>query len=449
MADTTGPAVVAGRTTTPLLDISDKRRGFALTAALLVGVMMGGTLPVPLYVLYEQQMGFGTLGVTVVFAVYVVGTLAALVTLGDLSDHFGRRRVMALAVACAAVSSGLFIAATGIGMLLAARIVSGFAAGFVTGTAAAALLELQPRGDQKQAAVVAAGSNMFGLGLGPLVAGLFAEYVAMPTNSVFWFYLGVCALALAALLAIPEPVANPDHVFSLRPRLSVPASMRTVTVGACLGAFAAFSVLGSFSSLVPEFMHAILGVHNLALVGGASFLIFTVAAISQAFSAGLPSRRSFSLGLPLLLVCLAALESSLFTKAVWLFLVATVVGGVAVGLIFRGGLSELNRLAEPQNRAGIVSTFFAAAYVGLGVPVLTGVISVATGTVDASVYTSALVAAFVVVALVVALHTFGAESSERTEGTGRRVTGAPTGATRKVRQPAGTRRTVRLIPQRH
>ena len=152
MADTTGPAVVAGRTTTPLLDISDKRRGFALTAALLVGVMMGGTLPVPLYVLYEQQMGFGTLGVTVVFAVYVVGTLAALVTLGDLSDHFGRRRVMALAVACAAVSSGLFIAATGIGMLLAARIVSGFAAGFVTGTAAAALLELQPRGDQKQAA---------------------------------------------------------------------------------------------------------------------------------------------------------------------------------------------------------------------------------------------------------------------------------------------------------
>jgi MFS family permease len=62
-------------------------------------MMMGGTLPIPLYVLYEKQMGFGPLGVTVVFASYVVGTLAALVTLGDLSDHIGRRRVLATGVA--------------------------------------------------------------------------------------------------------------------------------------------------------------------------------------------------------------------------------------------------------------------------------------------------------------------------------------------------------------
>ena len=57
-------------------------------------------------------------------------------------------------------------------------------------------------------------------------------------------------------------------------------------LGACLGVFAAFSVLGLFSSLVPTFLHGILGVHNLALVGGASFLIFVIAAISQAVSAG-------------------------------------------------------------------------------------------------------------------------------------------------------------------
>ena len=179
--------------------------------------------------------------------------------------------------------------------------------------------------------------------------------------------------------------------------------MRAVTIGACLGVFAAVSVLGSFSSLVPTFLNGILGVHNLALIGGAAFLIFTVAAISQAVSAGLPARRSLGLGLPLLLVCLAALESALFAKALWLFLVGTVVGGIAVGLIFRGGLSEINRLAEPRNRAATVSTFFVAAYLGLGLPaVLTGLISQATGTVDASVYVSVLAATFVVAAIVVA-----------------------------------------------
>jgi MFS family permease len=379
----------------------------------LVAIMMGGTLPIPLYVLYENQMGFGPLGVTVVFAAYVVGTLIALVMLGDLSDHFGRRKVMTVAVICAAVSSGLFLGASDIGLLITARIVSGLASGFITGTAAAALTELQPRGDRRGAAVVASGSNLAGLGLGPLVAGIFAEYVAFPTHSVFWLYLGVCASALAALVFIPETVRHPDRVFSLRLHLAIPASMRGVMVGACLGVFAAFSVLGSFSSLVPTFMHGILGVHNLALVGGTSFLAFMVAAISQAFSAGLPSRRSLGLGLPLLLVCLAALESALFAKLLWLFLVGTVVGGIAVGLIFRGGLSEINRLAEPRNRAATVSTFFVAAYVGLGLPaVLTGLISQLTGTVDASLYAAALSAAFVIAAVVVVFRSFGTAAPE-------------------------------------
>ena len=38
-----------------------------------------------------RQMGFGPLGVTMVFAAYVLGTLFALLALGDLSDHVGRR----------------------------------------------------------------------------------------------------------------------------------------------------------------------------------------------------------------------------------------------------------------------------------------------------------------------------------------------------------------------
>jgi MFS family permease len=393
---------------TGAIPVSARRRGYGLTAGVLLVLMLGGTLPVPLYVLYEKQMGFGPLGVTMVFAAYVVGTLFALVALGDLSDHVGRRTVLVTAVICAAVSTGLFLAASGIGLLIVARVVSGAAAGFATGTASAALAELQPRGDHRAAAVVASGANMTGLGLGPLVAGLFAEYVAMPTHSVFWAYLGACALALAAVAVIPETVRDRDRAVSLRPRLSVPPGMGAVMLGACLGVFAAFSVLGLFSSLVPTFVHGILGVRNLALVGGASFLIFVTAAVSQAVSARLPSRRSLGTGLPLLVACLAALESALFAKALWLFLVGTVVGGVAVGLIFRGGLSELNRLAEPQRRAAVVSTFFVAAYLGLGLPaVLTGLISLRVGPVDASAYVSGLAAAIVVVAFVVARRAFG------------------------------------------
>jgi MFS family permease len=381
-------------------------------------MMLGGTLPVPLYVLYEKQMGFGPLGVTVVFAAYVAGTLFALVVLGDLSDHIGRRKVLVAAVACAAVSTGLFLAASGVGLLIAARVVSGVAAGLATGTATAALAELQPRGNHQAAAVAAAGANMTGLGLGPLIAGLFAEYVALPTRSVFWAYLGLCALALAALALVPETVRHPDGAVSLRPRVRVPPGLRVVMLGASLGVFAAFSVLGLFSSLVPTFLHGTLGVRNFALIGSASLLIFVTAAISQAISARLPSRRSVITGLPLLLVCLAALEAALFARTVWLFLAGTVAGGVAIGFIFRGGLSQLNRLAEQRHRAAVVSAFFTAAYLGLGLPaVLTGLLSLAVGPVDASAYTSGLTVIAVMVALAVVWRGFGTAPAARPPST--------------------------------
>jgi MFS family permease len=383
--------------------------GYVVTAGVLVAVMLGGTLPIPLYVLYEPKMGFGPLGVTVVFAVYVIGTLAALLGFGDLSDHFGRKKVLATAVGCAAVSTIIFLVATSIGELLAARVFSGAAAGFVTGTAAAALAEHHPRYDLRAAAVLAVGANLTGLGLGPLVAGIFAQYLPAPTRTVFWAYLGLTAVALLALLAVPETVDRPDRVFRLRLQVGVPAHMRLVMLGAMLGIFAAFTLAGLFSSLVPSFLSGILGVSNLAVIGAISFLMFAVAAISQALSAArLPAPRSVSLGLPLLLAGLAALEGSLFARALWLFLAGTVVSGVAVGLVFRGGLSEISRLAEPARRAQAMSAFFAAAYLGISIPVvLIGLISGLIGTVDASAWVAGLLAVLIVAASVIVTRTFG------------------------------------------
>jgi MFS family permease len=240
----------------PAPAVPGRRVGYVVTAGVLVAVMLGGTLPIPLYVLYEPKMGFGPLGVTVVFAVYVIGTLAALLGFGDLSDHFGRKKVLATAVGCAAASTIIFLVATNIGELLAARVFSGAAAGFVTGTAAAALAEHHPRRDLRAAAVLAVGANMTGLGLGPLVAGVFAQYLPAPTRAVFWAYLGLTIAALLALLAVPETVDRPDRVFRWRLQVGVPAHMRLVMLGAMLGIFAALPWPGCSAAWCPASLAA-------------------------------------------------------------------------------------------------------------------------------------------------------------------------------------------------
>jgi MFS family permease len=160
----------------------------------------GGTLPIPLYVLYERQMGFGPLGVTVVFAAYVIGTLAALVVFGDLSDHLGRRKVLAIGVACAAVSTAGFLIASDIGLLIAARIVSGLAAGFVTGTATAALAELQPRGNRLPVVSTFFAAAYLGLGLPPVLTGLISQ--AAGTVDASAWTSGITAVIVAAAIVV-------------------------------------------------------------------------------------------------------------------------------------------------------------------------------------------------------------------------------------------------------
>src|SRR5207244_11087724 len=66
---------------------------FWLVAYVFAATMMGTTLPTPLYVIYQGQWHFSSGIVTVIFATYAAGVLAALLLAGRSSDQVGRRRV--------------------------------------------------------------------------------------------------------------------------------------------------------------------------------------------------------------------------------------------------------------------------------------------------------------------------------------------------------------------
>ena len=69
--------------------ISPRRasRGFWLVASVYTLAMAGGTLPVPLYPFWAPQMGFGPFTTTLIFAIYALGVVVALMAFASLSDH--------------------------------------------------------------------------------------------------------------------------------------------------------------------------------------------------------------------------------------------------------------------------------------------------------------------------------------------------------------------------
>ena len=155
-------------------------RACVLGGAVFAVCMAGTTLPTPLYPLYQDKFGFSELTVTVVYALYAFAVIGVLLLVGNASDAVGRRPVLLCGLGFAALSAVCFLCATGLGWLYVGRLLSGLSAGLFTGAATAYVMELAPEGGASRATFVATAANMGGLGCGPLLSGLLAQYAAWP-----------------------------------------------------------------------------------------------------------------------------------------------------------------------------------------------------------------------------------------------------------------------------
>ena len=389
-ADCLGPSVAAGHTR----PATPRRVAFWLLAAVLTITMLGTTLPTPLYVIYQGQWHFSAVVVTVTFAVYAAAVLATLLLAGRSSDQAGRKPVLAVALASSALSTIVFILAPDVGALFVGRILSGLSAGLMTGTATAALTELVPARASRRASLVATAANMGGLGLGPLIAGLFAQYAPRPTVLVYEVYLAILAAAGLCLLLVPETV-SPRRRPALRfAGLGIPERGRSEFIAAGTAAFAAFALLGLFSALAPTFLSSVLHEASHAVQGGVVFLLLATGTLTQLVLARFSSRPVMTAGLGLFLAALALIAAALSQASMTLFLAGTITGGIAVGAIFLGSLATANRLAPPGQRGQVISTYFVLCYCGLIVPVIgVGVASEFIGDFGAVLALSILLAA--------------------------------------------------------
>src|SRR4051794_30593330 len=222
-------------------------------------------VPSPLYRVYQQEFGFSSGVLTTIFAIYAFALLVSLLVVGGLSDHVGRRPVIAAAFALEAVAMVLFLTADGVGWLLVARIVQGLATGGLTSSLGAWLLDLQRR-ERPLAAFINAASPGIGLSLGAVAAGLLVQLVPSPTEWVFGVLTVVFVLAVPGVLFLPETSPRvPGALASLRPRVEVPARNRAAFLVALPVVVAAWALGGLYASLGPSLVAEVFGVENHAV----------------------------------------------------------------------------------------------------------------------------------------------------------------------------------------
>lgn len=333
--------------------------------------MAGTTLPTPLYGLYQDKFGFSELTVTVVYAVYAFPVIGVLLLAGNVSDAVGRRPVLLWGLACAAASAVCFLCAVGMGWLYAGRLLSGLSAGLFTGAATAYVMDRAPDVGASRATFVATAANMGGLGCGPLLAGVLAQYAAWPLYLPFAVHLALVAVSAAVLLRLPETVRETRPLSAVRPqRPGVPPQVRAVFVPAGIASFVGFALFGVFTSVSPAFLAESLNVENHAVSGLVVALAFFASTAGQLAIGRVGVGRSLPLGCAGLLVGLALLAGALRWDLLWLVVLSALVGGCGQGLAFRGALSAVAEASPADRRAAVISTLFVVAYTGISLPVI-------------------------------------------------------------------------------
>jgi MFS family permease len=375
---------------------------FAAIAAVFVLFLAASSAPSPLYVVYQQQWSFSASTLTTVFAVYVLGMIGALLVLGALSDHLGRRPVLLSAIALEAVAMLLFITAGDVHLLLTARFVQGVATGAAMTTLGASLVDLNPPHAPHRAGVVSGAAPSFGLALGALGCGFLVQYGPHPTRLVYALLLaGMVAAGLVVALLPETSQRRRGAVRSLQPRLGVAPRLRADLLALVPILVASWALGGLYLSLGPSVAAGLFGLSSHVIGGLVVTLLCLPASVTSFLLRGWPIERTLALGAVLLVagtgVGLGGVEADSVTAAA----LGTAVAGVGFGAASLASFGTLARIAEPSERGELFAVAFVISYLAFSIPaVIAGFAATNVGLHRTAVVYSTAVIAFGALALV-------------------------------------------------
>ncbi len=341
-----------------------------VAAATVVGSSSAAT---PLYRLYQESMHLTPLMITLVFAVYAISLLAALLTVGGLSDFVGRRPVILGGLLVNAVAMMLFSYATDVGDLILARAVQGLCVGASTTTLGAAILD----SDRQRGPLLNSVSAFIGLMVGALGAGLLVTFAPDPFHLVYEVLFAITAVLIVLLWFMPETVSRkPGALASLRPNVRVPVQSRAALLLVAPATIASWALGGFYLSLMPTIVAVTMGV-SVPWVGG---VVVAVLMLTGAVSVGvlrhLPARRLLVIGTISLSLGVAVTLLGIQQHSTAMLFLGTTIAGIGFGSSFAGVLSTLLPTAEAHQRAGLLATFYVISYLAFSLPALAAGVSV-------------------------------------------------------------------------
>ncbi|WP_436532134.1 MFS transporter [Actinoplanes sp. HUAS TT8] len=346
------------------------------------GLYLAAGALTPLLVLYQHRRDFPPVLLTVAFAVYALGFLAAALTLGSLSDHVGRRPVLLGGLLLQLTSNLIFLYGDSAGWIVAGRVVQGLAGGTATAAFTAVLVELAPAHRRRLGPVLGSVGLTGGLAAGSLLAGLGIQVTPRADTIVFVLLSVLTVVGGAVVLALPETAGRrPGALRSMIPDLTIPPAARAEFRAAAPVVGAVWMLAGLSGGLAPSMVQTVFHRDSGLLDGVAGFIAPAVSVAAGLALAGVRPRTAMTTGIRAAIAGALGIAAGAYAGSLSLMFLGQAVAGVGFGAAFTAALALVVPLAGDERRAGVVAAIYVVAYLGLGVPVvaagaLTGVVGV-------------------------------------------------------------------------
>lgn len=344
-----------------------RRGSIVFQIATLGAITCASSAPTPLYRIYQEHWGFSPVMVTMVFAVYALSLLLSLLTVGSLSDYVGRRPVIFAALILNALAMAFFIEADSVGMLIAARTIQGFATGMAASTIGAAILDTH----RAHGSLMNSVTPVTGTATGALISSILVTYAPMPTQLVYILLLAAFAVQALLVWWMPETAKpRPGALASLRPIVIVPPHARQALILVSPGNIALWALCGFYLSLMPSLLRIVTGSTS-PLLGGLAVSVLTYSgALSMLLVRPWPGTTILTRSMSGLILGVVITLGGVYAQSIPLLLIGTVISGVGFGAGFFGSIRTVVPLAQPQERAGLLSVIFIVCYLAFSLPTI-------------------------------------------------------------------------------
>lgn len=344
---------------------------FSFAGAALVAASSSAVTP--LYRLYQQSMHLSPLMITLVFAVYAISLLAALLTVGGLSDYVGRRPVILGGLLLNAIAMVLFSYASDVGQLILARAVQGLCVGTATTALGAAILDT----DRKRGPLLNSVTAFLGLMVGALGAAALVTFAPDPLRLVYEVLFALTVVMIVLLFVMPETVSRKSGALaSLRPHVRVPSQSRAALLRVAPATVATWALGGFSLSLMPTVVATTMGVSAPWVGGVVVATLMLAAALTVAALRQLPAQRLLVIGTAALSLGVLVSLLGIWQHSVAMLFAGSVIAGFGFGASFAGSLSTLLPTAEAHQRAGLLAAFYVLSYLAFSLPALAAGVAV-------------------------------------------------------------------------